>query len=144
MQEQQARQMMTKHDIRAVPVLGEVKAGNPMYADGNIRDYVALPDRHLPIGDVFVLDVIGDSMIGDGILDGDQVLIVPYHEPKGKGEMIVALIDDAATVKRLYRSPDGSSFQLEPSNPAYESTIIRADEFLIQGRVIGVMRWKIK
>jgi repressor LexA len=126
-------------------VLGEIAAGNPIFDDGNIREQVILPAHHLPIGEVYILDVVGHSMIEDGVLDGDQVLVVPYADPKGNGEMVVALVEGAATVKRLWRN--GDEYYLKPSNssPEYKSMLIRAtDKFMIQGRVIGLLRWKIR
>jgi repressor LexA len=140
-----ARISVIKDYIRAIPVLGEIAAGNPIFDDGNIRGQVILPAQHLPIGEVYILDVVGHSMIEDGVLDGDQVLVVPYPDPKGDGEMVVALIEGAATVKRFWRN--GDAYNLEPSNssPEYKSMPIRAtDKFLIQGRVIGLLRWRIR
>jgi repressor LexA len=135
-------QPMIRDFVRAVPVLGEVAAGNPRDADGNIREYLTLPAQYLPIGDVFVLDVKGDSMIGDGVLDGDQVIVVQYPEPRGNGEMVAALVGDSATIKRLWR--DKEFYRLEPSNPDFEATIIYPeDRAAIQGRVVGVLRWKV-
>jgi SOS-response transcriptional repressor LexA len=71
------------NDIRIVPVFGDIAAGDPRaitgyMPDGYVREYLPLPAQNLPIDRVFVLNVVGDSMIGDGILDGDQVLVVPY------------------------------------------------------------------
>lgn len=134
---------MIKAHVTAVPVLGEIAAGNPILAEENAESYLTLPSEYLPIGKVFILDVAGDSMTGDGVLDGDQVLVVPYLDPKGEGEMVTALIDDAATVKRLWR--DGDGYRLEPSNPDFTAIPIRAvDKVLIQGRVVGLLRWNIK
>ena len=101
-----------------------------------------MPARHLPIGNVFLLKVIGDSMTGDAILEGDQVIIVPYlGTPKGEGEIVVALIDNDATVKHLYSH--GETYRLESSNPQYQARIIKeGDNFYIQGRVIGIVRIK--
>jgi repressor LexA len=140
-----ARISIIKDYIRAIPVLGEIAAGNPIFDDGNIRGQVILPAHHLPIGEVYILDVVGHSMTEDGVLDGDQVLVVPYPDPKGDGEMVVALIEGAATVKRLRRS--GDMYTLVPANssPEYKPIHIRAtDRFVIQGRVIGLLRWRIK
>jgi len=134
---------MIKAHVTAVPVLGEIAAGNPILAEENAESYLTLPSEYLPIGKVFILDVVGDSMTGDGVLDGDQVLVVPYPDPKGKGEMVTAIIDDAATVKRLWR--DGDGYSLVPSNPDFEAIPIGpADIVLIQGRVVGLLRWNIK
>jgi repressor LexA len=142
------RVILAPTDIRAVPVLGEIGAGNPRATDssipdGNIQDYLPLPAQNLPIGPVFGLNVVGDSMVGDGILDGDQVLVVPYSKPMGDGEVVVALVDGDATVKRLTR--DGQAYWLHPSNPDFEpKKYVSGDDFYIQGRVIGVVRWSIK
>lgn len=86
------RVVLIENDIRVVPVFGEIAAGNPRATDGYmpngyVREYLPLPAQNLPIGQVFVLNVVGDSMMGDGVLDGDQVLVVPYPDPKGNGEM---------------------------------------------------------
>ncbi len=101
-----------------------------------------MPARDLPIGTVFLLKVSGDSMTGDGILDGDQVIVVPFREtPRGRGEVVVAVVDNDATVKHLFS--DGETYRLEPSNDQYSARIIEdGDNFYIQGRVIGVMRIK--
>lgn len=142
------RVVLMENDIRVVPVFGEIAAGNPRTTDGYmpngyVQEYLPLPAQNLPIGRVFVLNVVGDSMMGDGVLDGDQVLVVPYPDPKGNGEMVVALVNGDATVKRLSR--DGQTYWLHPSNPDYESKNYTADDDLyVQGRVVGVVRWQIK
>jgi repressor LexA len=142
------RVVLMENDIRVVPVFGEIGAGNPRATngympEGYIQEYLALPAQNLPIGQVFVLNVVGDSMIGDGILDGDQVLVVPYPVPKGNGEMVVALVNGDATIKRLSR--EGQTYWLHPSNPEFESKNYSAkDDFHIQGRVVGVVRWQVK
>lgn len=139
------RGAIASDEIRAVPLLGEVAAGNPISPDAYIPDedveeYVPLPARHLPIGMVFLLKVKGDSMIGDGIFDGDQVIVVPYLEqPRADGEVVVALVDKDATVKRLYKQ--GETYRLDSSNPEYFSRIIHEhDDFHVQGRVVGLVR----
>lgn len=137
-----ARTAVIKDYIRAIPVLGEIAAGHPIFDDGNIREHVILPAQFLPLGEIFILDVVGDSMMGDGVLHGDQVLVVPYPNPKGEGEMVAALVDDAATVKRLWR--DSNGYRLEPSNPQFKPIIIHAtDAVVIQGRIVGLLRWRI-
>jgi repressor LexA len=139
------RGAIASHEVCVAPLLGEVAAGNPIspeayIPDEDVDEYVPLPARHLPIGKVFMLRVKGDSMIGDGILDGDQVIVVPYQgKLKADGEVVVALIDKDATVKRLYKQ--GETYRLESSNPQYESRLIREqDEFYVQGRVVGLFR----
>jgi repressor LexA len=142
------RAVITGQDIRIVPLLGEIAAGSPISPDGyipdnDIQEYLPLPARNLPISPVFALNVRGDSMTGDGVLDGDYVVVVPYPEPKGNGEIVVALIDGDATVKRLTRDDD--TYWLHPSNPEFESkNYTKDDNLLIQGRVVGVVRLTIK
>ncbi|WP_291296974.1 transcriptional repressor LexA [Elioraea sp.] len=122
----------------AVPILGRIAAGLPIEA-------VAEDDAELPIapdylggGDHFALVVSGDSMIGDGILDGDLVLIRSAQDAPN-GAIVVALIDEyEVTLKRLRRRKDAVA--LESSNPAYQPRIIPADRVRIQGRLVGLFR----
>jgi repressor LexA len=138
------RAYISNAEIRAVPLLGEVAAGNPIapdfdIPDENVEEHVPLPARDLPIGPVFMLQVRGDSMIGDHILHGDQVIIVPYSDkPKGNGEIVLALVDGDATVKHL-RIRDGK-YHLEPSNPEHQVRIEEPENVYIQGRAIGILR----
>jgi len=138
------RAYITSDDIRVVPLLGEVAAGNPISPDSyipdeNVDEYVPLPARDLPFGLVFMLQVRGDSMIGDHILPGDQVIVVPYTDkPKGNGEIVVALVGGDATVKHL-TIRDGK-YHLEPSNPDHPIQTEDPDNVFIQGRVIGILR----
>jgi repressor LexA len=142
------RIFLVENEIRVVPVYGDIAAGNPRstggpIVNGNVQEYVPLPAHNLPINDVFLLNVVGNSMIGDGILDGDQVIVVPYEDPKASGEIVVALVDGDATVKRL--SWDGSKYWLHPSNPDFQPRDYSADdELFIQGRVAGLVRWQIR
>lgn len=122
----------------SVPILGRIAAGQPIEA-------VDTPDAELPIapeylggGDHFALVVSGDSMIGDGILDGDLVLIRSTQDAPN-GAIVVALIDEfEVTLKRLRRRKDAVA--LESSNPAYQPRIIPADRVRIQGRLVGLYR----
>ena len=132
-------------ETRAVPLLGEVGAGNPISADSyyipedDVEEYVPLPARNLPIGPVFMLRVRGDSMIGDHILNGDQVIVVPYSgQLAGNGEIVLALVNNDATVKHL-KIQDGK-YHLEPSNSAYSTQVEDPENVHIQGRVIGLLR----
>jgi SOS-response transcriptional repressor LexA len=89
-----------------------------------------------------MLGVKGRSMMGeDGILDGDQIIVVPYPEPKGEGEIVVAAVNGEETVKRLWRQ--GNTWRLQPSNPEFEEIPLKEGD-RITGRVIGVVRWSIK
>jgi repressor LexA len=129
-------------EVVEVPVMGKVAAGEPMLAQENITDHVRI-DSFL-IGDspkkVFALKVSGDSMTGDGILDGDYIFVRKQLQASS-GEIVVALIEDEATVKRFY--PEADRIRFQPSNPRHEPIYVRRDEFRetqIIGVVVGVYR----
>lgn len=132
---------VTHLDTVEVPVLGRVAAGTPILATENIDSSVHVDRSLLPSsGEVFALSVQGDSMIEAGILDGD-VVVARQQETANRGDIVVALIDDEATVKRFDPGPD--SIRLLPENSAYDPIIVQADEgvqFRIAGRVVGLMR----
>ncbi len=137
-------------DVRRVPLLWQVvaaspphyRASDPTAPDQNVRDYLPLPAQYVRGADVFMVEVKGDSMSGDGVLDGDYVVVASDPTPRN-GEMVVALIEDEATVKRLWR--DGPVIRLEPSNPDFDPIIAEeGDELAVRGRVIGVLRWHIQ
>ncbi len=122
-----------------VPVIGRVSAGQPLLAVESITDYIPVPMSHLPNRDVFLLRVKGESMIKAGILDGDYVL-VRQKDTAADGDMIVALVDDSATVKTFYREEDG--IRLQPENDYMDPIMVRPDQyFQILGDVIGIMRF---
>lgn len=123
-------------DVVRVPVLGRVAAGLPILAEENVEEYMSFPTSMVKQdGNVFALEVHGDSMIEDGIMDGDYVLV--REQPVAEtGETVVALLDDEATVKRFYRRND--RFELVPAHPTMEPII--ADEVSIVGKVVGVYR----
>lgn len=121
------------HHVRrsaALPLVGSVAAGAPILAEEHVEEWVDAP---FP-GD-FVLRVRGDSMIEDGILDGDMV-VVRKQDTARDGEIVVARIEDEATVKRIYR--ENGHIRLQPANAAYEPIVV--DEAHVLGRVVGVMR----
>ena len=122
-----------------LPLMGAVAAGMPIEA---IRDdeTVAVPDDFLRRrGSHYVLRVSGDSMIDEQIRDGDYI-VVNARPSAENGEMVVALVDgDTATVKKLYREPDGR-IRLQPANPEMEPMYYSADRVLVQGIVVGVLR----
>ena len=122
-------------DLVQVPVVGRVTAGVPILATQNIEDYFSLPQSMLGSGEHFILSVRGESMINAGILDGDYV-IVEKCEVARNGEMVVALVDDSATVKTFYKE-DGH-FRLQPENDFMEPIIVESVSIL--GRVVGVYR----
>ncbi len=133
--------MPTSSRLVSVPVLGKVAAGAPILAEENAEDTVQV-DSFLLGGHkkVFALRIKGDSMIGDGIFDGDYIF-VKKQLTATDGEIVVAMIENEATVKRIYR--EGDRIRLQPSNPRLEPIYVHRDQFRetqILGVVIGVYR----
>lgn len=122
-------------DYLEVPVIGQVAAGQPVLAVENIERTFPLPMEFAKNRDVFMLRVKGDSMINIGILDGDYV-IVRREETASNGDIVVALVDDSATVKRFYKE-DGY-FRLQPENDYMEPILVT--ELKILGKVAGLFR----
>ena len=118
-----------------VPVLGRVTAGMPILAVEEIEAYIPFDAARAAGRQLFALRVVGDSMVGAGILDGDLV-VCERVQTADDGQIVVALIEDEATVKRLYREKCG--VRLQPENPAYHP--IYAANVLILGRVIASLR----
>lgn len=120
-----------------VPVIGKVTADSPITAVENIEEYFPLPDRMVPPDEhVFMLEIMGDSMIDAGILDKDYV-IVKQQNTANNGEIVVAMTeDDEATVKRFYK--EDTHIRLQPENPTMEPIILQNVSIL--GKVIGVFR----
>ncbi|ART76436.1 transcriptional repressor LexA [Sutcliffiella horikoshii] len=120
-----------------VPIIGKVTAGQPITAIENVEDYFPLPDRYVaPDEQVFMLEVMGDSMIEAGILDGDYV-IVRQQQSANNGDIVVAMTEeDEATVKRFFKEKD--YIRLQPENSTLEPIIVRNVSIL--GKVIGVYR----
>ena len=118
-----------------LPVVGQVAAGAPMLAEENIEDYVAVPGIAGGDEGEFVLRVKGDSMKDAGILEGDHV-VVRRQDSAANGEIVVALVDDEATVKRFFKEDD--HVRLQPENDALKPILVRDVEVL--GRVVGVCR----
>lgn len=120
----------------AVPLLGRVAAGAPILAEENIESYISLPQDIVRQGtSQFCLKVKGDSMIDAGILNGDTILVRQQSYAEN-GEIIVAMLNDEATVKRFYRLQD--KVKLQPENPAYEPIYSR--DIVILGKVVAVFR----
>jgi repressor LexA len=124
-----------RNNSTAVPVIGRVTAGVPILAEENLDEYVAIPEVMLGEGEHFILLVRGDSMIEAGILDGDHIVVKKCAEANN-GEIVVAMIDDSATVKRFFKE-DGH-FRLQPENSTMEP--IYADDVTILGKVISLYR----
>jgi repressor LexA len=120
-----------------LPLFGTVAAGSPIESIPE-EEHISVPENFLRSGDHFVLRVRGDSMIGDGVHDGDLV-VVQRAENAGDGEMVVALVNGEVTLKRIYR--DGrSTIRLQPANPELPSMIAPAAEVQVQGIVVGLLR----
>lgn len=127
-----------RREMVNVPMVGTVAAGQPLLAVENVTDYFPLPVDLLPNSETFMLKVKGDSMINMGIYEGDQ-LIIERRNTARNGEVIVALVDDSATVKRFYKE-DGH-YRLQPENDYMEPIIV--DHCEILGKVIGLVRMNI-
>lgn len=125
------------NDIVKLPIIGKVTAGTPILAIENIEEYYAIPTDMVKgfESESFILKVRGESMINAGILDGDYI-IVRKQSYADNGDIVVALIDDEATVKRFYKEND--HIRLQPENPTMEPLILQ--NIIILGKVIGVIR----
>ena len=121
---------------RDVPILGKVAAGKPLFSEENVEGYVAIPDD-MGSGKTFALQVKGDSMIGAGILDGDRV-IVKQQGAAENGEIVCAVIDGEATLKRFFQK-DGI-VTLRAENEKYPPITVSEGEFRIVGRIVGLLR----
>ena len=126
---------LTRREMVNVPMLGSVAAGQPILAQENIENYFPIPAELLPNQQTFMLRVKGDSMINAGIFNGDQI-IVAQQETAENGDIVVALLDDSATVKRFFR--EEGHIRLQPENDAMEP--ILAESVQVLGKVIGLMR----
>ena len=127
---------LTRRETVQVPMVGRVAAGEPLLAQENVEDYFPIPVEFMPNNDVFMLQVRGESMINAGILDGDYV-VVEKQNTADNGDMVVALIEDGATVKTFYR--EEGVIRLQPENDFMEPFILKDVQIL--GKVIGVMRF---
>ncbi len=126
---------LARREMVQIPVVGAVAAGQPILAEENIEDYFPVPADLLPNAETFMLRVKGESMINAGIFDGDRV-IVEQTPTAHNGEIVVALVEDSATVKRFYKE-DGH-YRLQPENDSMAPIIV--SEVSILGRVIGLFR----
>ena len=126
---------LSRREIISVPVIGSVAAGEPIFADQNIESYMPVLPEDMPDGQAFMLRVKGESMVNAGIFDGDRVL-VKKQESAENGDIIVALVEDAATVKTFYKE-DGH-FRLQPENDTMQPIIL--DEVTVLGKVTGLFR----
>ena len=121
--------------IVPLPLVGQVRAGAPIFAEECVEDVYPFPADFIGSDDCFMLIVQGDGMKNAGILEGDQ-LIVRHQDTAENGEIVVALIDDEATVKRYFREKD--AIRLQPENDEYEPIYTRNCKIL--GKVVGLYR----
>lgn len=126
---------MSRREMRNIPMIGQVAAGQPIFAEQNIAGYFPLLSSELPSGNLFMLDVRGESMINIGIYDGDKVIVQQTPTAKN-GDIVVALVEDSATVKTYYKEAD--RYRLQPENDNMEP--IYVDEVIILGKVVGLFR----
>lgn len=127
---------LSRREVVNVPMLGKVAAGQPLLAVENITTYFPVPAEFMPNAQTFMLEVQGESMINAGVLDGDSILVQQQSTARN-GDMVVALVDDSATVKTFYKE-DGH-YRLQPENDFMEPIIV--SECQILGKVIGVLRF---
>ncbi len=126
---------MVRREMTSIPILGEVAAGQPLLAQENIEGYFPIPMDMAPNSDLFILKVKGESMINVGIYDGDQIFVEQTNVARN-GEIIVALVDDSATVKTFYK--ERNHIRLQPENDTMDPIIVPDCQIL--GRVFGVFR----
>lgn len=127
---------LTRREVVNVPLVGRVAAGEPILAVENIESYFPIPAEYMPNAESFMLKVKGESMINAGIMDGDQIL-VERCQTAHNGDMVVALVEDSATVKTYYKEAD--HIRLQPENDTMEPIIVPNCEIL--GKVFGVFRF---
>lgn len=125
-----------RREMVNVPIVGKVAAGEPLLAQQNIEDYFPIPVEYMSNKQTFMLKVKGESMINAGIFDGDMVL-VEQRQTADNGEIIVALIEDGATVKTFYK--EEGVVRLQPENDTMDPIIV--EDVQVLGKVIGVFRF---
>ena len=127
---------LTRREVVNVPIIGQVAAGQPLLAVENIENYFPIPTEFMPNAETFMLKVKGDSMINAGIFNGDKILVQKQSDAQN-GDIVVALVDDSATVKTFYK--ENGRFRLQPENDTMDPIIV--NECSILGKVFGIMRF---
>ncbi len=127
---------IVRTEMVSLPVIGNVAAGQPIFAEENIEDYFPVPADVVPKGESFILKVRGDSMINAGIFSGDRIFVNTCNTANN-GDMVVALIEDGATVKTFYK--ENGHIRLQPENDSMDPIIV--DDCQIVGKVFGVFRF---
>lgn len=128
---------LVRREVVNVPLIGTVAAGQPILAVENIETYFPVPSEYMPNAQSFLLRVKGESMVNAGIFNGDQVL-VKQQSTASNGDIVVALVDDSATVKTFYK--ENGYYRLQPENDNMDPIIIHG-EIEIIGKVFGVLRF---
>ena len=129
------RAVSLKQGVINVPLIGTVAAGQPIFATENYDGVYSIPSNFFTFEDLFMLNVHGDSMINIGMYEGDKI-IVRKQESADNGDIVVALVDDSATVKRFFKR--NGKIILHPENDDMEDFIF--DDVRILGKVVGLMR----
>ncbi len=127
---------LTRREMVNVPLVGQVAAGMPILATQNIENYFPVPSEYMPNQQSFMLRVHGESMINAGIFDGD-IILVQQQDTADNGDMVVALVEDSATVKTFYK--EDSYYRLQPENDSMDPIIVTDCQIL--GKVFGVFRF---
>jgi repressor LexA len=127
---------LTRREVVNVPIIGRVAAGEPILAVENIENYFPIPAELMPNAETFMLDVKGESMINAGIFDGDRILVEQCPTARN-GDIVVALVDDSATVKTFYK--ENGHIRLQPENDTMDPIIVPDCQIL--GKVFGVFRF---
>lgn len=127
---------LVRREVVNVPLLGRVAAGQPLLAVENIEAYFPIPAEYMPNEETFMLRVTGESMVNAGIFDGDNIL-VQRQSTAENGDMVVALVEDSATVKTFYK--EAGYYRLQPENDSMEPIIV--EDCTILGKVFGVFRF---
>ena len=127
---------LVRREVVNVPMVGTVAAGQPILAIENIDNYFPIPSEYMPNEETFMLKVKGESMINAGILDGDNILVKRQNTARN-GDMVVALVDDSATVKTFYK--ENGYIRLQPENDDMDPIIVPDCEII--GKVFGVFRF---
>ncbi len=133
--ENKRRAISIKQNSVKIPLIGTVAAGQPIFAQENYEDFYSVPTNMFGSEDLFMLNVKGDSMIKIGMFNGDKI-VVRKQSSADNGEIVVALVDDSATVKRFFKR-DGKII-LHPENDDMEDFVF--DDVIILGKVVGLIR----
>ncbi len=129
---------LTRRDMVNVPLVGQVAAGQPLLAVENITGYFPIPAEYLPNEETFMLNVKGESMVNAGINNGDQIIVAKRNTAEN-GDIVVALVNDSATVKRFFK--EDNHIRLQPENDTMKPIIV--DNCEIVGKVVGLIRLNI-